>query len=275
MTPTLHSFASEKQAVKIPGGAAESQSDGGRSRATPWDYFDRVYCITLAGRTDRRRRAEAEFAAVGLAGKVEFRIFQKHPTDAEEGIFESHMQCLRAGLEGGDKILIFEDDVTFHRFSLKAMEDAVRFMQSDRDWRIFFLGCFVDSSRRSSFPSVIQIKFRCLAHAYVVNREFAELLVEQRWSGVAYDDLLRKIVGRGRAYALYPAIASQSGSPTDNGKTVGIDRIRRLLGGVRRLQRWNEFSTLYLKELIAAHVILVGILIAVAFLVRRFIVEDQ
>jgi hypothetical protein len=32
-----------------------------------WDYFDRLYCISLREREDRRLSAREEFAKVGLA----------------------------------------------------------------------------------------------------------------------------------------------------------------------------------------------------------------
>ncbi|MEX1349306.1 MAG: hypothetical protein AB1Z31_16390, partial [Desulfobacterales bacterium] len=61
--------------------------------AKNWDFFDKIYCITLDERADRRADATAQFEKVGLADKVEFVIVKKHPHNIEQGIFESHLTC--------------------------------------------------------------------------------------------------------------------------------------------------------------------------------------
>ena len=58
-----------------------------------------------------------------------------------------------------------------------------------------------------------------------------------------------------RYFALYPAIAYQSDSPSDNAKTRRLDRTRRLLGGMARLQRLNEYSRRHLPGIIVGHVL--------------------
>ena len=51
-----------------------------------WEYFDKIFCISLAERPDRQENAKIQFARVGLAGKVEFLIVPRHPRDCEQGI---------------------------------------------------------------------------------------------------------------------------------------------------------------------------------------------
>jgi len=224
------------------------------SPADVWDAFDQIYCISLTQRTDRREKAEQEFRRVGLIGRVQFALVEKHPTNSEEGIFNSHMACLRAALATSpQRIVIFEDDILFRRFSPKILNDAIDFMKSDADWQLFFFGCFVKSSRKTAWPSVLRVKYRCAAHAYVIHRNFAERLIEIPWQGIAYDDLLRSL-DTGHFYACYPTFGFQSGSSTDNDKTATLDRLIRLLGGSPRLQRWDEFSKRHIVPLVAAHV---------------------
>jgi GR25 family glycosyltransferase involved in LPS biosynthesis len=233
----------------------------GLEKKSPWQAFDSIYCISLASRADRYENARIEFQRVGLGNLVNFAIVDKHPTDSERGIFESHMACVRAGLAAGaKKILIFEDDILFYRFSSERLRRAVRFMNSSADWEIFFFGCFVNSSRKTAFRSVVKINYRCTAHGYVLNREFAEKLVEKPWQNIPYDDLLRSLAPDG-TYAIYPGFAFQSASATDNDKLRGVDRARRLFGGFRRLQLWNEFSTRRLIPLVIAHAVVFFILL--------------
>ena len=82
-----------------------------------WEFFDKIYCISLTERPDRRREARHQFASVGLSARVEYHIVDKHPTDPEQGVYESHIDCLKKGLSNGARrILIFEDDIRFDRF---------------------------------------------------------------------------------------------------------------------------------------------------------------
>jgi len=79
-----------------------------------WDFFDRLYCISLKEREDRRQSALEEFSKAGLADRVEFVIGERYSNNIEREVYESHMLCLRKGLEAGaENIVIFEDDVEF------------------------------------------------------------------------------------------------------------------------------------------------------------------
>jgi GR25 family glycosyltransferase involved in LPS biosynthesis len=218
-----------------------------------WDFFDKVYCISLAGRPDRRAEAEAQFARVGLGGRVEFVVVRKHPTDCEQGIYESHLQCLSRGLaEGATQILVFEDDILFDGFTAAALERCVAFLEAEPEWHMLFLGCMVKGSRRTPFTGVAQVRYRSLTHAYAIHRRFAEQLVARPWHGVPYDDFLRDLKDE-RTFALSPSFAFQSNSPSDNERYLPLDRVRRLLGGLRRLQKLDAFYHRNRRVIIGAH----------------------
>ncbi len=226
------------------------ESHGG---ASGWDFFDKIYCISLIERPDRRQDALAQFARVGLAERVEFVIVPRHPTDCEQGIYESHMRCMTQGLQAGaEHILIFEDDIEFERFSPHILRNCVAFMRSHPEWHMFFLGCMVKSSRPTVNPSVVRIRYRSLTQSYAVNHRFARQLTQHPWRGVAYDEFLNKL-DDACTYAVYPSFAFQSNSPSDNLRYLPLDRWRRMLGGLRRLQKNNEFYHRYRKFIIAAH----------------------
>jgi GR25 family glycosyltransferase involved in LPS biosynthesis len=236
---------------------------------TPWDAFDRLYCITLDDRPDRRRSAEDQFARVGLAGRVEFFVATRHPTNAEQGIFESHMRCLRLGLAAGARtIAVFEDDILFDHFSPQTLADAVSFLRSDTPWDVFFLGCFAKSSRKTAHPSILQIRYQCAAHAYIIHRPFAETLVQSPWRGIPFDDFLRAQPAP-RYYAAYPSFCFQSNSPSDNAQTARLDRIRRLFGGFQKVQRWNEFRHHHMRALILLNAAAILIILLLLFLAYR------
>ncbi|OQX17785.1 MAG: hypothetical protein BWK76_09525 [Desulfobulbaceae bacterium A2] len=228
---------------------------------TGWDFFDRIYCISLAERADRRAEATAQFARVGLAERVQFVVVDKDPAGAEKGCYESHLQCLRLGLAAGaERILIFEDDIVFSRFSHGLLQQAADFCSRHPRWHVLFFGCMVRGSRRTAYPAIRQVQYRSLTHAYAVPRNFAQALVQHPWSDVAYDDFLRDLHDR-EMYALCPSFAFQSNSPSDNERYLPLDRFRRLCGGLQRLQELDEFYHRRRTLVIGVHLLLVVLLL--------------
>ena len=120
---------------------------------TYWEYFDKFYCISIEERADRRADAKVQFEKVGLADKVEFVIVQKHPHNCEEGIYNSHMACIKKGLQAGaDNIVIFEDDILFDRFSPAGLKNCVDFLSGTDHWNALFFGCLVSNSQEDREP---------------------------------------------------------------------------------------------------------------------------
>ena len=226
-----------------------------------WEFFDKIYCISLYERTDRREEAESQFDAVGLLDRVEFVLVKKHSFDCEQGIYESHMLCMRKGLEANaGNILIFEDDICFDRFNLKTLKASIDFLTAHPNWKILFLGCMVKRSRKTGNESVLRIKFRSLCHAYVVNPEFARHLVKAPWQKVPFDDMLRDLKDD-YFCAIYPSFAFQNNSRSDNQRYLPLDKIRRLCGGLRRLQKMNEFYHHHKTIIMGIHILVALILI--------------
>jgi GR25 family glycosyltransferase involved in LPS biosynthesis len=226
-----------------------------------WSFFDRIYCISLKERPDRRAQAAAQFERVGLAGRIKYMSFDRHPANREQGIYESHMACIREGLDdGADHILIFEDDVVFDRYSPARFGAALTFLRKQPGWKILFLGCLVSRSFETESPAVRAVDYRCLAHAYALNRSCAERLVRKPWSGTPFDGILRSSNKDGM-FACYPSFAFQSNSASDNLRLRRLDQFRRLCGGLRRIQRFNEWCSCHKAALIAAHLVGLGALV--------------
>ena len=229
-----------------------------------WAYFDRFYCISIDERADRRAEARIQFAKVGLADRIEFVRVRKHPHNCEQGIYESHMSCIRKGLKAGAaSMVIFEDDIHFERFNVNGLKACVEFLSGTKNWNALFFGCLVSASRKTQNKSVLKIKYRCLAHAYALNRRFAESLINTRWQGTPFDEILRN--RRDYYYAAYPSFAFQSNSRTDNDRNMGLDKFRRVFGGLKRIQKWNEFIHRHKFAVIAVHVIVMVIIFIMVF----------
>jgi GR25 family glycosyltransferase involved in LPS biosynthesis len=228
-----------------------------------WDFFERIYCISLQERKDRRQQALMQFDNVGLASRVEFVLVQRHPIDCEQGIFESHQECIRRGLvAGAGAILIFEDDVVFEHFSNERLARCTSFLASRKNWNAFFLGCLAKKAGRTECPSVRSISYRCLAHAYALNRPFAETLARKSWRNIPFDGMLGTFTSG--FYAMYPSCAFQSDASSDNSSHRILDRVRRGLGGLRRIQKANQWRLAHRNLLIAGHLAAVLALAALA-----------
>jgi len=243
-------------------GLIERRDQAMTAANSPWNFFDRIYCITVQDRTDRRASATAAFAEVGILPRVEFVSVLRHPENSEQGIFESHLLCIRRGLSAGARtIAIFEDDVIFDRYAPETLRSCIDFLATAPCWSMLFFGCLVNGSRPTENRSVRRIRYRSLAHAYAIHRSFAERLAAKRWEGTAFDAMVRSEPGC--YYSVYPSFAFQSDAPTDNREGIRLDRFRRLCGGLCRIQKMNEFYYRRRAPIIVAHVLaIVAILIA-------------
>lgn len=229
-------------------------------QASGWDFFDRIYCISIEERKDRRQAAMRQFNKVGLADKVEFVIVKRHPRNVEQGMYESHMTCLRKGVEAGaGSIVVFEDDVIFDRFDVGRFDECTRFLSSLPDWHVLLLGGLIRSSKKTTSPCVQKVRYQSLAHAYAVNRPYAETLAYTPWQGIIIDTLFRPLTDH--IYAAYPMFAFQNNLPSDNDRYQYLELFRRCCGGLERIQKMNEFFHRHAFGIIAAHALILLVLL--------------
>ena len=231
--------------------------------AKNWEFFDKIYCISLDERADRREEAKLQFGKIGLLERVEFVIVKKHPHNIEQGIFESHLNCIKKGIRAGaDTIVVFEDDILFDRFSPGDLKICIDFLSTNYLWIALYFGCLVSGSKKTQNRSVLKIKYRCLTHACVFSRKFAESLVKIPWHEIPFDDFLRTL--NDEFYAIYPSFAFQSNLRSDNSRFLPLDKFRKLCGGLRRLQKGNELYHRHRTLVILLHIIVITLIIMLA-----------
>lgn len=229
-----------------------------------WEFFDRLYCISLREREDRRKSALQEFSKVGLADRVEFELGEHHLSNIEQGVYESHMTCLRKGLEAGARnIVIFEDDVEFDRFDPERLRSCLEFLRQHPEWKVLLLGALIRSSCKTTNTCVQKVRYQSLTHAYVLNRHYAETIAYEPWQGIVNDTLFRPLTDD--IYAIYPMCAFQKYFSSDNYKYPQLVLIRRLLGGLNRIQKAFEFYHRHKLSIYAAQVIVILLVLFVFF----------
>jgi GR25 family glycosyltransferase involved in LPS biosynthesis len=189
-----------------------------------WSFLDGAYCISLKSRDDRLAQAAAEFHKVGLCQRVTFYRSDKHPKSGFIGSWAAHRAVAMDALERGcERTLICEDDVLFSRrprpATLRAIEQALHALPPD--WMIFFLGHWPLAAYFVRH-NVLRTSSGC-SHAYIASRRLLRWLRDHPWGspGVQFS----RIAGRGvdsayaklpEAYALFPMLAIQRVSPSDN-----------------------------------------------------------
>ncbi len=213
-----------------------------------WSFLDAVYCISLKSRDDRMVNVSQEFHRVGLCRQVMFWRPVKHAVKGTIGSWESHQTVAALAREQGARnVLIFEDDVRFvGRLTPRRVRAIGRSLASlPPDWFIFYLGhwplwCYF--VRRN----VLRTSSAC-AHAYVASPRLMEWLAQH--SHASRDDVdMFTLVGHQLdaayarlpgTYALFPMIATQSVSASDN--FAGPSRPKKRLKHVVSRSRNREW----------------------------------
>ncbi|WP_320044476.1 glycosyltransferase family 25 protein [uncultured Desulfobacter sp.] len=220
---------------------------------SPWAFFDKVYCISLRDRTDRRERAKIEFSRLGIDSRVEFVLVDKDIDDPCRGIFASHLLCMEKAIDAdAQQWVVFEDDVVFRRYDPKILTSTVAHLSACNTWTLLFFGGLIKGSSKTGNPAIKKIRYQALAHAYAVNRAFGKKIASQPWGGTPYDTMLKNLSDD--YLGTTPFFAFQSNAATDNDACSGLDRFRRCCGGLGFIQLMNEFFHAHRFVIILGHI---------------------
>jgi hypothetical protein len=215
--PLFHSCPHEPSCRFCGGGDADPEP------GFDWSFLEGAYCISLQSRDDRAASAAVQFHRLGLCRQIVFYRPRKHPTKPVIGIWESHRTVAAHALARGQSIvLILEDDVLFgERVSPRTVRAIARALRGlPRDWMIFYLG---HMARWAYFvrPRVLRVSSTA-AHAYIASPRLLQWLRDHPFGmpGIAHVELAGSGIDSAYArlpgaYAFFPLIAIQSGSPSD------------------------------------------------------------
>ncbi len=180
---------------------------------------DKVFVINLAKRTDRMEVISSELNVRG----IEFERWEA--TENENGVLGLLLSmkalfnhCLSNGL---DRVLILEDDCTFH-------VDPVAFLkavasQVPKDFHCLYLGLNLISKPVRISENILRITGAYSTHSLIYTRKGMELILPiLDRDPTPYDLLLfHNIHALGKSYCTYPMIATQRSGYSD------IDRVDR------------------------------------------------
>jgi len=144
-----------------------------------WATFDKVRCINMLSRPDRRKRATERFNLVNV--DVEYFDAVRHPTDPREGCADSHRQCIQEAYDAGSSnVLIFEDDVVFNDGWETVVRDCCAMIKSGKPFDAIFLGCspyYIIDNYAEFWCGVC-----ALTHAYCISREGMAKYLAKKWT---------------------------------------------------------------------------------------------
>jgi glycosyltransferase involved in cell wall biosynthesis len=111
-----------------------------KEMATPFFFFDAIYCIGLQKEVARRSAMERRFEALGIARRVVFFPAIETPGNHHIGCALSHRTIIAEGERRRlHNILVFEDDATFLDDTLYHLSRSIEELQR-QDWHLFYLG---------------------------------------------------------------------------------------------------------------------------------------
>jgi hypothetical protein len=189
--------------------------------ASPFHYFDAIYCINLDAAVNRWQGMLERFARLGIAHRVRRFSAVETPESHHIGCALSHRHIVeRARRQGLANVLVFEDDALFLDDCLLHLGRSVDELRR-RFWRVFHLGGHRWGHRFPAAPGCEFLESPCRAltctqavayHADVYDRILADLPPDldgmRRWIAVhrGIDQYLRGIEPR---YLTRPAVTSQ------------------------------------------------------------------
>jgi hypothetical protein len=179
-----------------------------------WNEFSAIRCINLLHRKDRLESVQNEMKNLHDI-PIRFYFAHKHKEGGKKGCFESHMNVMKEHCNDKN-CLIFEDDFQISKkFSFKYLKEVCRFMRSNNDWDIIYLGCFPDiflKSPKNVYGNIYKVWATC-THAYIASHKFMNYFVENEiYDGsTPIDEVFRKY----NTFAILPSLFKQSLSETD------------------------------------------------------------
>jgi GR25 family glycosyltransferase involved in LPS biosynthesis len=158
-----------------------------------YDFFDKIICINLSSRSDKKHYVETIFKKINIQN-VEFYKAKPHPKGGRYGCFDSHLNVIASAYKAGcSNILIFEDDVRpSPTYNEEHIENAIHFLSTQPNIDILQLGHFpfqnengllntyIGSKRVPNFPNILRFPGTG-AHAYCLTKLGMKAILESNW----------------------------------------------------------------------------------------------
>lgn len=185
------------------------------------DYFDKIFLINLDKRADRLERSTALLNEY----KIPFTRWAAY-SETDKGYFNLIMSmkllfqhCLN---KGHNKILVFEDDVSF-LVQPDTLHEIMNLCAKDLqiiNWQMFFLGLqHPKDFLRWVTPNILPVEIGYSTHAVAYNKEAMEYVVSQHIDEPIDNFFCREFQKYNTSYCSYPMLCTQEPDYSDIGNS--------------------------------------------------------
>jgi len=166
---------------------------------------DKIITISLRDNHERQLSTNRELEKLQL--KTEFYLADRHVGHEEHGCFTSHQQACLSGLQDPNcqSLLVFEDDVKVLPYTAQQIEQINKFLRSNTDFDILYLGLIVGKMWFSKFKHIVRATGSG-AHAYILSKRGMQKLSGYQYNGKPVDKVFKHDF---KCYSVYPMIAEQ------------------------------------------------------------------
>jgi hypothetical protein len=184
-----------------------------------WEFLQNtcdVWCISLKEREDRYIASRMQFKKIGLLDQVRYIRPTRDARGGSFGCWDSHKECLEKSSKRCMNALIFEDDVAFEN-NWFDMYKIIKNVYTSGNWDLLRLGCLIRSLSKQVSPSVWLGTFDWTQSYFISYKYMIKCLEDPAFtpsSSIHIDEYYIRTCDRD--VAVYPCIAYQSSTTTDN-----------------------------------------------------------
>ncbi len=146
----------------------------------PFDFFEAIYCINLAGENERWLSLQRRLQRLGILHRI--KRFEAIETSESHhvGCALSHRKIVEEARDKGYRnVLVLEDDVMFHEKTLDYLRQSITELK-DKKWNVFYLGGMRWGKKYSKLPQcnfLDRPQGMTCAHALAYHFSFYEKLL--------------------------------------------------------------------------------------------------
>ncbi len=191
----------------------------------PFDFFDAIYCINLDSQTQHWQEVQKCFQRLGIGHRV--RRFSAIETLESHhiGCTLSHRKLVEeAKARGFENILVFEDDVIFHKDALLHLRCSLQELENQR-WNVFYLGGMkwmklgkAPFKRVQGCQYLERPETMTCTHAVAYHADFYDTLLDEipptietvkEWTNDKYPAIDQYLMHMDKLVVMAPVVASQ------------------------------------------------------------------
>lgn len=165
---------------------------------------EQIYCISLEDRIDRQEASKENLKI--LSHHVTHWLVPKDSENPERGCYNSHREIAKFALEKNySNIMVFEDDVVFHRIARDNEMKVINKFISLNVGDLLYLGGLLGEMQWTGNRGIVRCELYC-TQSYIIHRAGMEKLASAPYSGLPIDVYFKLNL---QSFSVFPMLTSQ------------------------------------------------------------------